>query len=215
MLLKRKRFSSLGFYRERGTLFFGLSQHKMLPPKSFANKRRLLEFECSMKVINLGTPLRAAEIIDELGKKRLAYADVRFQNVHLKKINDLIGRRVFTKNDLFMDAGGLWDILQEEDGTIGRYHHHHGLSPTFIISALSSLQDPELVILECQTHRYIVVTLSVDGKVVLAVIETDAPLRNNRNANINKLVTLYEKNDFPDYLRRIKKRTEARISYKK
>ena len=79
-----------------------------------------------MKVINLGTPLRAAEIIDELGKKRLAYADVRFQNVHLKKINDLIGRRVFTKNDLFMDAGGLWDILQEEDGTIGRYHHHHG-----------------------------------------------------------------------------------------
>ena len=161
------------------------------------------------------TPLRAAEIIDELGKKRLAYADVRFQNVHLKKINDLIGRRVFTKNDLFMDAGGLWDILQEEDGTIGRYHHHHGLSPTFIISALSSLQDPELVILECQTHRYIVVTLSVDGKAVLAVIETDAPLRNNRNANINKLVTLYEKNDFPDYLRRIKKRTEARILYKK
>lgn len=38
-----------------------------------------------MKVINLGTPLRAAEIIDELGKKRLAYADLRFQNAHLKK----------------------------------------------------------------------------------------------------------------------------------
>ena len=54
---------------------------------------------------------RAIEIIDGLGKKRLANADARFQNVHLKKINKLIGKQVFTKNDLFMDAGDLWDIL--------------------------------------------------------------------------------------------------------
>ena len=57
-----------------------------------------------MKVINLGTPLRAAEIIDVLGKKRLANADVRFQNVRLKRINELADRNIFLKNDLFMDA---------------------------------------------------------------------------------------------------------------
>ena len=52
-------------------------------------------------------------------------------------------------------------------------------------------------------------------KAVLAVIEADAPLRNNRNASINKLVTLYEKSDYLGYLQRIEKRTEARIIYKK
>ena len=66
-----------------------------------------------------------------------------------------------------------------------------------------------------QSHRYIVVTLSVDEKAVLAVIETDAPLRNNRNASINKLVTLYEKSDYLEYLHRIEKRTEVRIIFKK
>ena len=50
-----------------------------------------------MKVINLGTPLRAVEIIDVLGKKRLANADVRFQNVRLKRINELADRNIFLK----------------------------------------------------------------------------------------------------------------------
>ncbi len=168
-----------------------------------------------MKVINLGIMSRAIEIIDGLGKKRLANADARFQNVHLKKINELIGKQVFTKNDLFMDAGGLWDILQEENGTIGKHHHYHGLSPASVIKALASLQNPELVALEFQTRRYVVVTLSVEGRAMLAVIETDASLRNDRNANVNKLVTLYEKNDFSEYLRRIEKRAGTRVIYKK
>lgn len=73
-----------------------------------------------MKVINLGTTTRAIEIIDGLGKKRLANADVRFQNVHLKKINELIGKQVFTKNDLLMDAGDLWDISKKKTEPSGR-----------------------------------------------------------------------------------------------
>ncbi len=50
---------------------------------------------------------------------------------------------------------------------------------------------------------------------MLAVIETGASLRNDRNANVNKLVTLYEKNDFSEYLRRIEKRAGTRVIYKK
>ena len=69
--------------------------------------------------------------------------------------------------------------------------------------------------LEFQTRRYVVVTLSVEGRAMLAVIETGASLRNDRNANVNKLVTLYEKNDFSEYLRQIEKRAGTRVIYKK
>ena len=167
-----------------------------------------------MKVINLGTPLRAVEIIDVLGKKRLANADVRFQNVRLKRINELADRNIFLKNDLFMDATGLWDLMQADDGALGRRHHHHGLSPESIVKALSSLQNPELVAFEYNTYRHIVVTLSVDGRAMLAVIETNAPLRGNRDARINKLVTLYEKDGYNEYLRRVEKRSDIQILYR-
>ena len=102
--------------------------------------------------------------------------------------------------------------FQEENGTIGKNHHYHGLSPTSVIKTLASLLNPELVALEFQTRRYVVVTLSVEGRAMLAVIETGALLRNDRNANVNKLVTLYEKNDFSEYLRRIEKRARN-LSY--
>ena len=58
------------------------------------------------------------------------------------------------------------------------------------------MQNPELAALEFQTRRYVVATLSVEGRAMLAVIETGASLKNDRNANVNKLVTLYEKIDF-------------------
>lgn len=167
-----------------------------------------------MKVINLGTPLRAVEIIDVLGKKRLANADVRFQNVRLKRINELADRHIFLKNDLFMDATGLWDLMQADDGALGRRHHYHGLSPESIVKALSSLQNPELVAFEYNTYRHIVVTLSVDGRAMLAVIETNAPLRGDRDARINKLVTLYEKDGCNEYLRRVEKRSDIQILYR-
>lgn len=168
-----------------------------------------------MKVINLGMPIRAEEEIKSLGTKRLENTDVRFQNVHLKQINDLTGRKVFTKNDLFMDAGGLWDILSKEKLALGRHHHCHNLSPKSVVAALLALQHPELVVAQIGTRRYVVVSLSVEGKAVLAVIEVNAPLRNDRNANINKLVTLYAKEKYPEYLRRLEKRVDVRILYKK
>ena len=88
------------------------------------------------------------------------------------------------------------------------------MSPESIVKALSSLQNPELVAFEYNTYRHIVVTLSVDGRAMLAVIETNAPLRGDRDARINKLVTLYEKDEYNEYLRRVEKRSDILILYR-
>ena len=168
-----------------------------------------------MKTINVGVLSRAIESIESLGQKRMDSADIRFQNVHLRRINELANRVLFAKNDLYVDASGLWDLMQSDKDEKGVRHHHHGLSSSSIARALSCLHDPELVAFDARSFRYLVVTLSDKGKALLAIIETNAPLRGNRNARINKLVTIYEKDEYPSYATRLENRSEIRIYYKK
>ena len=62
--------------------------------------------------------------------------------------------------------------------------------------------------------RFVIVTniIAHCGNPIIAIVETGSPLTLSRNANINKVVTLYPKKKFDNYISNIPK---SKITIKK
>lgn len=145
------------------------------------------------RVINIGNRKQACKDLEPFRSKHYEACDIEFTNVSLTKINDLVGFRLFRKSGLFVRSSTLWEIMQPVGQ--GGKHHHHGLQPNEIVDALASLID-SILIYKSHSNRYaVLVSGKANHPVLMVVIELHASLENNRNADINKLVTIYPKDN--------------------
>ena len=157
------------------------------------------------KTINIQNKKEAVRSIMVFKIKNFALIDLKIENVHLKRANSLVGANIFTKNDLFVNSLTLKDIMNQEIGEGS--HHFHGLSPEEIVDTLANITDPYCII-KTTFSRYAIMstTISHYGEPLMVIIEVGAGLGSNPSANINKLITIYPKDDIDKTI----KNTEAK-----
>ena len=162
------------------------------------------------KTINIKTN-KAIKEIREFRDKKFVPVDIRFFNVHLKMINKIINYELFNKNDLYINSKSLWELMQPV-GNVGT-HNFHELTPEDIINALNNLLYPECVI-KVKQQRYAIIPtyISSFNEPLMVIIELNSGLIVNKNANINKIVTMYPKSNLDEYLNKL---DEKDILYKK
>lgn len=156
------------------------------------------------RVINIGNKKQACEQLKQFKNKHYESVEIEFTNVHLLKLNELVGFKLFTKNSLYVHSSTLWDVMQPV-GNVYK-HHSHGLEPQLIIDVLSSLKE-SILIFESYFDRYAVLVFGNETyPIIMLVIELNAGLTNNRNAKVNKLVTIYPKSNLKKLLAHIDKK---------
>ena len=162
------------------------------------------------KIINIKSNKDIKEI-REFKNKNFSPIDVKFTNVHLKELNKIINFELFTKNDLYINSKSLWELMQPI-GNAGS-HNYHELMPEDIFNALNNLLDPQCVI-KVKNERYAVIPayISSFNEPLMVIIELNSGLIINKNANVNKIVTIYPKSNLSDYLEKL---DEKEILYKK
>ena len=162
------------------------------------------------KTINIKTN-KAIKEIREFKDKLFAPVDIRFFNVHLKKLNKIINFELFSKNDLYINSKSLWELMQPI-GSAGE-HNYHELTPEDIVNALNNLLDPQCVI-KVKKERYAIIPTYISSfeEPLMVIIELNSGLILNKNANINKIVTIYPKSNLGEYINKLE---EKEILYKK
>ena len=165
----------------------------------------------NIKTINIGNAQKTLEDLAMIKGKNYGNIDIRISNLRLIKLNTLIGKNIFQKNDAYISAETLWYVMQSEPGE-GK-HHHHGLTENDVLEGLKSISDPHLII-STEQNRYLIVSLFISsfGLPLMIVIEIHSSLVTDLNANINKIVTLYPKDDIAGL---IKKTPINNLLYKK
>ena len=142
-------------------------------------------------------------------KEKEYQIDVRFKNVHLLSLNEIIGFHLFIKNDLFVGGKTLYDLMQPEKGK--DQHNFHGLIPEDILEALKNIKTP-YSIFESDDGRISIVSsiISHFGHPLAVIIELNAGLKGNTEANVNKLVTMFPVGDIEEFM---SKKTVKEIYY--
>ena len=151
------------------------------------------------KVINIKVQEHAIEALEYYKNKKVKTIDIRLSNTELKGINKLIGMDMFSKNDLFVNSDTLWSIMQpvgEKDS-----HNHHGLTPKELVDTFNNFTNPYCVfVAELGRLGVISTIISESGHPLMVVIEIGAGLISNSDANINKMLTMYPKDELDKYL---------------
>ena len=162
------------------------------------------------KVINIKNKKSINEI-QVFKEKNFAPIDIKFENVHLRQLNKLLSFDLFDKNDLFINSVTLYELMQPI-GNSGS-HNFHELTPEDIYYALNNVLDPECII-KVKNERYAIIPTYISSfdEPLMIVIEIKTGLIENKNANINKIVTIYPKSNLDDYLEKL---DEKEILYKK
>lgn len=150
------------------------------------------------KTINIRNKKDAITALQDFQEKQYT-CDVRFTNVHLKELNTLVHLELFTKNDLFVEAGTLWDLMQPLGDE--RLHHFHALTPTDIYETLRNITHPYCVLENSEGRIEILSSIeSHFGVPLIVVIELKSGLIVEDSANINKMVTMFPKRNADQYI---------------
>ena len=144
------------------------------------------------RTINIANREKAIKNLNDYKNKKYVLADVKFENVHLLRLNAYARKNLFSKNDLYINTISLWELMQPIGDKGG--HNYHDLSPEDIVDALSSITEP-YCILKTEISQYAILstTISHFGEPLMIIIEVGSGLDKNINANINKLVTMFPK----------------------
>ncbi|MCQ2795259.1 MAG: hypothetical protein MJ214_03540 [Bacilli bacterium] len=147
-----------------------------------------------MKIINIKNKNEALEILERFKQREQSGVEIKLINVHLCDINDLVGEKIFSKNDLYVTGETLYDVMQPLGGK--GHHHFHGITIYEFLDALNFANKP-IGIYTTYRSRYVIATLAVNStnENIVLVIEKGAGLKNNRDANINKLISIYPKHN--------------------
>lgn len=158
----------------------------------------------NIKTINIGNPEKALEDLAEIKNKNYGNVDIKIENLHLKRINVLIRKNVFKKNDAYISAETLWEVMKEQ-GEEGK-HHFHGLNEGDVVNGLSSITNP-LYVIKTDLNRYSLISsfISSFGYPLIKVIELNAGLVNDQKAFVNKIVTIYPKDEIDKYVLKLPK----------
>ena len=151
------------------------------------------------KRINIGDKEKAIDDIRQFGQKSYQAVDIEFFNVHLKELNDVCGKKIFDKNNLYVRSSTLWELMQPE-GKAGK-HHFHGIDAEVIYESIKGILEP-YCIYDSYDSRFVIATLCKNQRDenYILVIEKHASLSNDRDANINKLITLYPKKNIENII---------------
>ena len=172
---------------------------------------RVYEVTRYMKcIINIGNKKEAIRDLEQFKNKHYDSLDIEFTNVHLLRLNDLVGFKLFRKNNLFVHSSTLWDAMQPV-GSIHK-HHSHGLKPETIFDVLSTLKSATLIYKSYSNRFAVVVCGIIEWIDIMVIIELNSGLINDRYAKINKLVTIYPKDNIVKLINQI---DEKDILYKK
>lgn len=147
-----------------------------------------------MYTFNIKQKKSCLDELQRLKRKEYAYHEIRIQNLHIKNMDFLIGRKIFGKNELYVNPRTLWADMQKGNGE--RPHHFHNLDIYDIYNALNNLRNPNAIYKSnFFTNRYVVATDALfQNKIpIIVIIEVGAPLVNRSDANINKIITIYPK----------------------
>ena len=141
------------------------------------------------KRINLGNEKTAITLLEKI---RVNKSDekIRITNSHITSLNEIIGRKVFKKDSLYVNSMTLWEIMQPLGGR-GK-HHYHNLSPRNIFNALRSIKEPKDVIVSYD-ERFIIVTLATinDGANIVVIVSPNVELDLSSNNKVTKIITIY------------------------
>ena len=145
-------------------------------------------------IINAGNTESAKAVIAQFKENDYVPFDVEITNSHIMELNNLIGKKIIKKGTLYINSHTLWEIMQEV-GDKGK-HNYHGLTVEDIYDALLSIRNPDFVYM-AKSSRYAVVSskLSHFNIPLVLIIEIGAGTTTDINANINKIVTIYPKDN--------------------
>ena len=154
--------------------------------------------------INLGERESSIVTLEQLGHNEYVPFDVQITNSHIMDLNNLIGRKVFRNNLLYINSETLHDIMKNEEGK--GQHNYHGLSPEDVYMALSSIKDPQYVFV-AKYNRYAIISVELSHLKLplMLVIEAKAKLIKHLYAEINKIVTIYPKDQIDKYIEKLGK----------
>ncbi len=153
-------------------------------------------------VINIKSK-KAIKEIERFKHKKYVLHDIRIKNVELKVLNSLLTFQLFYKNDLFINSGTLWELMQPL-GKTGS-HNYHNLTPTDIYNFLSNIKYPCAIYKE-KYNRIVIASsqLYSSNERLIIIIEGSAGLITNKDANIYKIVTIYPKSDLEKTIKKLK-----------
>ena len=153
----------------------------------------------NIKTINIGNPEKALENLIEIKNKNYGNVDIKIGNLHLKRINELVRKNVFKKNDAFINAETLWEVMQP----VGEknHHHFHNLTTENVLETLKTLSNPYCVLQTESNRLSILSTYEKNGKRLVTIIEIDTVLLGLSAAKINKIITIYPKDRINNYIR--------------
>ena len=144
------------------------------------------------RFINIGNKDEALEFLEDFKNNNYSPFYVRVTNSHICELNEVIGKKVFRKDAVYISSLTLWEIMQPIGG-IGS-HHYHGLTPEDVYKALSRLQYSKDVTISGD-NRYIVITdVEVSTNVYLIiVIKASAYLLKLDLKKVVVIITVYPK----------------------
>lgn len=144
-----------------------------------------------IKQINISNEKESLEALKKFQEKCYFSTEIKFKNTNLKALNEKL-KNTFSKNDLFANGVTLYEMTQPTGGR--GTHNYHGLTINEVYEAIHNISKSDYIF-KSADNRYILITTVVATckDRIIAIIDTDARLLSNKDAKINKLVTLYPK----------------------
>ena len=157
-----------------------------------------------IKQVNITDKEKTIKLLNRCKRKDYYALEIKFHNVSLIKLNEVLHENAFCKNDLFASASKLHAAMQPLNTALELSAHE--LTPEEIYDVIKNLSESKEAY-KTRDSRYMIIsnTVATCGYYIVAVIETGAALSNKMDANINKLVAVYPK-DIELVRRKYKKR---------
>ena len=142
-----------------------------------------------LNFINIGKKDSAIELLKQVKENDYVSFDVKLLNLHLKRLNMILGKNVIKNNSAYVNLQTLWEIMQDI-GTKGQ-HHFHGLTPENVYEALRTLKDSKDVRISYDS-RYVIISLAKFGNntPIAVIIEPNGYIKKINNTAV-KIVTIY------------------------
>lgn len=156
-------------------------------------------------IINIHNKASAQKEIDEFRKKKYGKIDIKFINVHLIRINTYLRKDIFKQNMLYIIADTLWELMQPIGGR--GMHNYHNLSSKEIVELLSNIDKPRCVFKDGMNKYGIVSSIIGDcGEPLLVIVGVKVGLINNRNAKVNKIITIFPRGKVDKFIEELNRK---------
>ncbi|MBQ0009371.1 MAG: hypothetical protein KBS97_03775, partial [Firmicutes bacterium] len=93
--------------------------------------------------INIANTYKAIQIIKKYSDKEIIGKRILIKNLHLKRLNQIYGKKIFSKNDAAINSETLWASTQQFGINKKEIlHNTHNLKPKEIVKSLQTISKP-------------------------------------------------------------------------